>query len=60
VHDATDTPAGAGPVSTVPARPDGWPDLLGRRPLSSAERDRLRAGLGHLATKHDWVFHDAP
>lgn len=30
---------------TVPLRPDGWPDLLRRRPLSSGERDRLREAL---------------
>lgn len=33
------------PVYTVPTRPDGWPDLLQRRPLSSTERARLRARL---------------
>ncbi|GAA3625682.1 hypothetical protein GCM10022419_134070 [Nonomuraea rosea] len=45
MSDATDSPAGAGHAYTVPARPDGWPDLLGRRPLSAAERARLRAAL---------------
>ncbi|WP_031171448.1 hypothetical protein [Streptosporangium roseum] len=33
------------PGYTVPTRPDGWPDLLQRRPLSSTERARLRARL---------------
>jgi hypothetical protein len=32
-------------VPTVPLRPDGWPDLLRRRPLSSGERERLREAL---------------
>lgn len=29
----------------VPPRPDGWPDLLGRRPMSSGDRARLREAL---------------
>jgi hypothetical protein len=29
----------------VPARPDGWPDWLGRRPMSSSDRARLRQAL---------------
>lgn len=45
MSDATDVPASAGPAYTVPARPDGCPDLLGRRPLNAAERTRLRAAL---------------
>ena len=32
-------------VPTVPVRPDGWPDWLGRRPLSSGDRARLRQAL---------------
>ena len=32
-------------VPTVPLRPDGWPELLRRRPLSSGERERLREAL---------------
>ncbi|WP_030925462.1 hypothetical protein [Streptosporangium amethystogenes] len=39
----------ADPDYTVPTRPDGWPDLLGRRPLSSTERARLRAALQDAA-----------
>ncbi|MEV4374723.1 hypothetical protein AB0J71_47260 [Nonomuraea sp. NPDC049637] len=33
------------PVRVVPTRPDGWPDWLGRRPISSADRDRIRKNL---------------
>jgi hypothetical protein len=29
------------PVRVVPTRPDGWPDWLGRRPVSSADRDKI-------------------
>ncbi|MFG1687735.1 hypothetical protein ACGFNP_46795 [Nonomuraea sp. NPDC049269] len=29
------------PVRVVPTRPDGWPDWLGRRPISSVDRDRI-------------------
>ena len=29
------------PVRLVPTRPDGWPDWLGRRPISSADRDKI-------------------
>ena len=32
-------------VPTVPLRPDGWPDWLGRRPMSSSDRARLRQAL---------------
>ena len=32
-------------VPTVPVRPDGWPDWLGRRPMSSAARNGLRQAL---------------
>lgn len=39
------SPAPTGPAYTVPARPGAWPDLLGRRPLSSSDRARLRARL---------------
>lgn len=28
-----------------PTRPDGWPDWLGRRPIPTAERDRLGASI---------------
>jgi hypothetical protein len=38
-------PSGAGAGYTVPARPDGWPDLLGRHPMSSADRARVRKAL---------------
>jgi hypothetical protein len=40
-EDAEHTPA----APTVPLRPDGWPDLLGRRPMSSSDRARLREAL---------------
>ena len=40
-EDAGHTPA----APTVPLRPDGWPDLLGRRPMSSSDRARLRESL---------------
>jgi len=30
---------------TVPVRPDGWPDWLGRRPMSNSDRDRIRQAL---------------
>lgn len=43
--DPTPDPAPSRPSYTVPTRPDGWPDLLGRRPLSSTDRARLRARL---------------
>ena len=33
MDDTTGTPPGE-PSYTVPTRPDGWPDLLGRRPPS--------------------------
>ena len=33
------------PGYTVPARPDGWPDLLGRRPMSSTDRAKIREAL---------------
>ena len=40
-------PAGQSPAAhTVPVRPDGWPDWLGRRPMSSSDRARLRQTLG--------------
>ena len=29
------------PVRIVPTRPDGWPDWLGRRPVSSADRGKI-------------------
>ncbi|MFE3455734.1 hypothetical protein ACFXJ8_43180 [Nonomuraea sp. NPDC059194] len=29
------------PARVVPTRPDGWPDWLGRRPISSVDRDRI-------------------
>jgi len=29
------------PVRVVPTRPDGWPEWLGRRPVSSADRDKI-------------------
>jgi hypothetical protein len=42
------------PVRVVPTRPDGWPDWLGRRPISSADRGKilkdLRAGQDELNT----------
>ena len=41
----SDDPAGTGAGYTVPARPDGWPDLLGRHPMSSADRARVRKAL---------------
>ena len=40
-----DDPAGAEAGYTVPTRPDGWPDLLGRHPMSSADRARVRKSL---------------
>ena len=33
------------PGYTVPTRPDGWPDLLGRRPMSSTDRAKIREAL---------------
>ncbi|NBE93957.1 Tn3 family transposase [Nonomuraea sp. K271] len=42
--------APVGPGFTVPSRPDGWPDLLGRRPLTSTERADLRRALEAEAT----------
>jgi hypothetical protein len=36
--------AGA-PCYTLPIRPDGWPDLLGRRPMSSTDRAKIREAL---------------
>jgi hypothetical protein len=44
-NHTTDTTDGGRPSYTVPTRSDGWPDLLGRRPLSSAQRARLREAL---------------
>jgi hypothetical protein len=38
----SDDPAGTRAGYTVPGRPDGWPDLLGRHPMSSADRARVR------------------
>ena len=29
------------PVRVVPTRPDGWPDWLGRRPISPADRGKI-------------------
>jgi len=34
-------PAPFEPVRRLPTRPDGWPDWLGRRPISSVDRDRI-------------------
>jgi len=33
------------PGYTVPIRPDGWPDLPGRRPMSSTDRAKIREAL---------------
>ena len=33
------------PGYTVPIRPDGWPDLLGRWPMSSTDRAKIREAL---------------
>lgn len=38
---ADDQAAPAKPSPTVPLRPDGWPDLLGRRPMSSGDRAKI-------------------
>jgi len=42
------------PVRIVPTRPDGWPDWLGRRPVSSADRGKilkdLQAGQDEMNT----------
>jgi hypothetical protein len=40
-------PAGQPPPATptVPIRPDGWPDWLGRRPMSNSDRDKIRQAL---------------
>jgi hypothetical protein len=50
--DSTDQPAETiapvapfEPVRVVPTRPDGWPDWLGRRPISSTERDKILSAL---------------
>ena len=32
-------------VPTVPVRSDGWPNLVGRRPMSNAGRDKIRRAL---------------
>jgi hypothetical protein len=42
---ADDQAAPAKPSPTVPLRPDGWPDLLGRRPMSSGDRAKIRHAL---------------
>ena len=47
-HDpepAGDQAGPAKPSPTVPLRPDGWPDLLGRRPMSSGDRAKIRRAL---------------
>ncbi|MDQ2875502.1 MAG: hypothetical protein M3Y33_12215 [Actinomycetota bacterium] len=39
-------PTGQPPAAhTVPLRPDGWPDWLGRRPMSNSDRAKLRRAL---------------
>ncbi|GAA2636431.1 hypothetical protein GCM10010411_89560 [Actinomadura fulvescens] len=48
-RDSSGDDGEATPGYTVPTRPDGWPDLLRRRPLSSTERARLRARLGPVS-----------
>jgi hypothetical protein len=35
----------AKPAPTVRLHPDGWPDLLGRRPMSSGDRAKIRHAL---------------
>ncbi|MEV6033905.1 hypothetical protein AB0L65_22310 [Nonomuraea sp. NPDC052116] len=60
MSDASDGPAEIALAYTVPARPDGRPDLPGRRPLSNAERARLRAVPGSLAAKHGWDLSEVP
>ena len=42
---AGDQASPAKPSPTVPLRPDGWPDLLGRRPMSSGDRAKIRHAL---------------
>jgi hypothetical protein len=38
-------PAESTPHYTVPPRPDGWPNWLGRRPMRPADRDKIREAL---------------
>jgi hypothetical protein len=58
--DETATPAVPPyePVRVVPTRPEGWTDWLGRRPISSADRDRilkdLRAEQDELNAVESW------
>ncbi|MGH3185408.1 MAG: hypothetical protein ACRDOE_26370 [Streptosporangiaceae bacterium] len=42
---AGDQAGPAKPSPTVPLRPDGWPDLLSRRPMSSGDRAKIRHAL---------------
>jgi hypothetical protein len=35
----------AKPIRTVPTRPDGWPDWLGRRPMTNTDRVKIRQNL---------------
>ncbi len=35
----------AKPARAIPLRPDGWPDWLGRRPMSSSDRVKIRNAL---------------
>ncbi|MEV4183625.1 hypothetical protein AB0J28_19565 [Streptosporangium canum] len=57
VTDSTDQSAGATasvapyePVRVLPTRPDGCPNWLGRRPIGSADRDKI---LGDLRADQD-------
>jgi hypothetical protein len=45
-HHEPDEQAPPPPAShTVPLRGDGWPDWLGRRPMSNTDRDKIRQAL---------------
>jgi hypothetical protein len=33
------------PIRTAPIRPDGWPDWLGRRPMTNTDRVKIRQNL---------------
>ena len=47
----------------IPLRPDGWPDWLGRRPMSNSDRAKirqLRHALDKLIAKHGWTTRNEP
>ncbi|MEV6040505.1 hypothetical protein AB0L65_56010 [Nonomuraea sp. NPDC052116] len=44
-QSAASSPADAAPGYTVPQRQDGWPNWLGRRPMRSSDREKIREAL---------------